>query len=240
MKKIAEKIFKIEDEIAPIVEELWQREFTNIENYSKDGNYFLLAHSALSTTPKEELNEEFREYLEAQNGMCFSLITNKKTRLYNGPTTSYNYYSKSNKGFVGIIAKPKKDGIIGMSFDDMLSTEYINDKCPLYQTFDHSNINTCYQKGNSKICCRGTRICPPKEIFNIDADTINEIILDRSKMDVQAVFYVKNSRDEIPENFEAYKREQEKLCGHKLKTIELTQRNMLNQINLDELYENMC
>ncbi|HAJ77646.1 MAG TPA: hypothetical protein DCO89_01075 [Clostridiales bacterium] len=238
LKKIAESIFKIEDEIAPVVEMLWQKEFTNIENYSKNGNYFLLAHSALSTKPKNELNDEFREYLQAQNGMCFSLITDKKTRLYNGPTTSSNYYAKSSNGYVGIIARPKKNGIIGISFDDMLSTEYIDGKCVLNQSFDHSNINTCYEKDGSKICCRGTKICPPKEIFNISVDTINEIILDKSKMEVQAVFYVKNSKDEIPENFEAYKKEQEKLCGHKLKTIELIQHNTLNQVNLDEMYNN--
>ena len=66
-----------------------------------------------------------------------------------------------------------------------------------------ANVNRCFARGNSKICCTGTKISPPSEIFNIDVDTINEIILDSKNIDVKAVFYVadaKKSADKGNEN----------------------------------------
>lgn len=239
LNKIANSIFKIEDEMAPVVEKLWQKELTDIKNYSIDNEYFLFAHTSIKSNYEKNMTDEIKEYFNNQKGMCFTAITDKKTRLYAGSKKTYNYYAPTSDGVVGIIAKPKSNGIIGISFNDMISTEYINEKCPLDEVFHHSNVNTCYNDGNSKICCKGTKICPPNEIFNTSADTINEIILDKSKMEITAVFYVKNKRNEIPKHFNKYKQDQEKICGHSLPIIELKQRNNLNQINLDELYS-MC
>ena len=119
----------------------------------------------------------------------------------------------------------------------MLSTEYIDKKCGFERYFDHSKVDRCFTSKNHEICCNGTKICPPKQIFNIDVDTINEIILDSNNMEVLAAFYLKDSFGNIPERFNEYKKEQEKLCGHKLPMIEVTTRNKLKQLNLDELYE---
>ena len=101
---------------------------------------------------------------------------------------------------------------------------------------EHSKVNRCFVRDNSQIYCIGTKICPPKEIFHIDADTINEIILDSKNIDVIAVFYLKNCQNKIPERFAEYKKSQEKICGHKLPEIEITSRNYLKQINLDEVF----
>lgn len=236
LSKIANSIFEIEDQIAPVVEIMWENAITDISNYDKNNEYFLLAHVDRKDMPEENFSEEFNKYNKLQEGLCFSAISNKKTRLYNDSSYSCGYYSHPN-GAVGIIAKPKKDAIVGISLDDMLSTEYINEKCAFKKHFQHSKVNRCFYNQTNEICCNGTKICPPKEIFNFDVDTINEIILDSKKIEVMAVFYVKTKRGDIPTRLNAYKLQQEKLCGHTLPVIELLPRNKLSQINLDELYE---
>lgn len=235
LKRIADSIFNIEDEMAPVVEKFWQKELTDIKDYDKNKKYFLLAHVDRKTMTEENFSEEFNIYNKSLNCMCFSAISNDKTRLYNNQYYSYNYYNNPD-GLVGIIATPKTGGFVGAAYDDMLSTEYINGKCAFERYFDHSKVDRCFVRENSEIRCNGTKICPPKQIFNIDVDTINEIILDSKNMQVVAAFYLKNSRGEIPERFIKYKKEQEKLFGHKLPTIEITTRNKLHQINLDEVY----
>jgi|GEM_PF-4536995 len=235
LKKLAESIFDIEDQIAPIVEKFWQQKTTSAKNYDPNGHYFMLAHVDRKHKGEEHFSQEFNNYNKSLKGLCFSLVTDKKTRLYNNQYYSYNYYSHP-AGEVGIIAKPKSDSIVGISDNDMLSTEYVNGKCGLDMYFEHSKVDRCLINGNNEICCNGTKICPPKKIFNFDVDTINEIILDSDKIDVEAVFYVKNSQGKMPERLKAYKLEQEKRCGHKLPVIELKPHNYLRQINLDEVY----
>ena len=237
LKRIAESIFKIEDDMSGIVEKFWQQKITYIKDYDMNKDYFLLAHAVVNNLYFEEKSKEYEKYLNGQNGICFSVVTNKKTRLYAGATKNYNYYSYP-RGTYGIIARPKDHSMLGTSYDDMLSTEFVNGKCEQNRYFRHSDINKCYDEKGSKIYCHGTKICPPNEIFNIDVDTINEIILDKSKIDVEAVFYVESQHHEKPKHFEEYKKIQEKIWGHELKTIKLNPRNMLKQINLDEIYDN--
>ena len=240
MKKLAESIFEIEDEIAPIVEKFWLEELTSVDDYDANKEYFLLAHADLKTVDSDKLPKEIREFNDSLQGLCFSAISDKKTRLFNDAQNYYQYYSNP-KGLVGIIAKPKRDAnaIVGISNTDMLSTEYVDDKCAFIKYFEHSNVNRCFARGNSKICCTGTKISPPSEIFNIDVDTINEIILDCKNIDVEAVFYVADAKGDVPERLEKYKAEQEKRFGKPLPVVEVKQRNKLCQINLDELYDMM-
>ena len=240
LKKLAESIFEIEDEIARIVEKFWIDELSNIEDYDAKKQYFLLAHADLKTVDSEKLPKEVKEFNDNLQGLCFSAISDKKTRLFNDAQNYHQYYSNP-RGLVGILAKPKagKDAIVGISNTDMLSTEYINEKCAFEKYFEHSNVNRCFVRGNSKICCTGTKISPPSEIFNLDVDTINEIILDSKNIDVEAVFYVTDAKGDIPERLEKYKKEQEKRFGKTLPVVEVKQRNKLCQINLDELYDMM-
>ena len=238
MKKLAESIFEIEDEIAPIVEKFWLEELTDIKDYDADKTYFLLAHADLKTVDSEKLPKEVREFNNKLQGLCFSAISDKKTRLFNDAQNYYQYYSNP-KGLVGIIAKPKINAIVGISNTDMLSTEFIDDKCAFSKYFEHSNVNRCFARGNSKICCTGTKISPPSEIFNLDVDTINEIILDSKNIDIQAVFYVADAKGDVPERLEKYKKDQEKRFGKTLPVVEVKQRNCLSQVNLDELYDMM-
>lgn len=238
LNKIATDIFEIEDQMAPIVEKLWQKEISDIKNYDKDKEYFLLAHVDRKSVNEENLSKELKDYSKSQQGICFSVITDKKTRLFNNLYQSMNYYYYP-QGAVGIIANPKQNSIVGMSNTDMLSIEYVDGKCELakhFDCFDHSKVDRCLVDGKNEICCKGTKICPPKEIFNISADTINEVILDSKNIDVQAVFYIKTPSGELPERLKEYKAQQEKICGHKLPIIEVKPRNYLNQINLDEIY----
>ncbi len=235
LKKIAESIFDIEDQMAPIIEQFWQAAITSAKEFEDKKQYFFLAHVDRKDMGEENFDQEFNDYNKALRGLCFSAVSSDKTRLYNNSYYSYNYYNHP-RGVVGIIAKPKAGSIIGMSFDDMLSTEYIDGKCSFDRYFDHSSVDRCFVDGNNYICCNGTKICPPKQIFNLDVDTINEIILDSKNIDVQAVFYVKDARDQIPERLKEYKAEQEKRCGHKLDIIELKPHNYLRQVNLDEIY----
>ena len=231
--KISESVFNVEEMVSKQVEKLWQQSFTNINSYSPEGEYFLLAHVDYKTIKEDD--ENLNNYNKGQQGLCFSVISNKKTRLYDNSLPYYNYYSHPH-GLVGIIAVPKEGAILGASYDDMLSTEYINGECALSKHFDHSLINRCYQNGSSQIFCRGTKIFPPKNIFGLSVDTINEVILDSNKIDVVSVFYVKDSAGRIPERFEEYKREQEYKYGKKLDTIEVEPRNKTGQVNLEELY----
>lgn len=237
LSKIAESVFKIEDDIYKFVEKSWKDALSNINDYSPDGKYCLLAHADFKTYSKDEITSELKKYNDAQQGLCFSLITDKKTRIFDQSTNYYNYYSHKN-GLVGIIAKPKNNSMLGMSDDDMLSTEYIDGKCALNRHFNHSKVNRCYKNGSSEIYCRGTKIMMPNEIFGISVDTINEIILDSNNIEIEAVFYVKNRNGEIPERLNQYKKEQEKICGHKLNIIELKPRNTLKQYNLEEIMAN--
>ena len=241
LKKLAESIFKIEDEIAPIVEKFWLDALTDIKNYKHDEKYFLLAHVDLKTLDDIKLNPELSQYNKSLQGLCFSAISSEKTRLFNNARNYYQYYSNP-KGLVGIIAKPKSGAVVGISNTDMLSTEYINGEClfkKYYQVFDHSNVDRCFARGESEIHCCGTRISPPSEIFNINVDTINEIILDSKNIECEAVFYVLDAKGEIPERFEQYKKKQEQRFEKTLPVIEIKQRNRLCQINLEELYDNM-
>ena len=237
LSKIAESVFKIEDEVAKIVENAWIDSISSVDDYSPDGQYTLLAHADYKTYADGTSDEELIQYNSKQQGLCFSLITDKKTRIFDQSTSFYNYYAHSD-GLVGIIAKPQKDSLISMSYDDMLSTEYIDGKCALSRHFNHSNVNRCYANNGSEIFSKGTKIMLPSGMFDISVDTINEVILDSNKIDVVAVFYVKDRNREIPKRFETYKQLQEEKCGHKLKTIELFPRNRLKQYNLEEIMSN--
>ncbi len=236
ISKLAKSVFEVEDEIALIVEKLWIKKLSNIENYSPNGEYSLLAHVDYKTMPHGQMSPKFKHYNENQQGLCFSYVCDKKTRLFDTSQSYYNLYSHP-QGLVGIIAKPKPGSIVGMAYDDMLSTEYIDGDCALLRHFNHSKVYRCFERGNSEIYCRGTKILPPEAIFEIGVDTINEIILDSKNIDVQAIFYVKNGRGEPPERITEYKKQQEKLCGHKLPVIELCPRNRMNQVNLDAVLD---
>ena len=236
LNKIAQSIFEIEDELAPIVEKFWIDAISDIHKYNSNDEYFMLAHVDLKTTAQEDLSPELRAYNNSLQGLCFSAISDKKTRLFNNAQNYYQYYSNP-RGLVGIIAKPKAGSIIGISNTDMLSTEYIDKKCEFAKHFEHSMVNRCFERDSSEICHTGTRISPPKEIFHISADTINEIILDSKNIDVEAVFYVADARGEKPERLEQYRKEQETRFGKKLPVVEVTQRNKLGQINLEELFD---
>ena len=184
---------------------------------------------------EEHFGKDFNEYNKSLKGLCFSAVTDNKTRLYNNQYHYSSYYSHP-AGEVGIIAYPRHNSIIGISDNDMLSVEYVNGKCEIDWSFEHSKVDRCFVNDANEICCSGTKLCPPKKVFNLDVDTINEIILDSNNIDVQAVFYVKTNAGKIPKRFEKYKAEQEKKCGHALPVIELKPHNYLHQINLDEVY----
>ena len=231
LNKLAQSIFEIEDEIAPIVEKFWIDEMSSINQYDSGKEYFLLAHVDLKTTAAEDLSENIRNYNNSLQGLCFSAISDKKTRLYNDAKNYYQYYYNP-QGLVGIIANPKPNSIVGISNTDMLSTEYIDGDCALLRHF-----NRCFDRNGSEICHTGTKISPPKEIFNISADTINEIIMDSENIDIKAIFYVADSQGAKPKRLEQYKKEQELRFGKKLPVIEIKQRNRLGQINLEELFD---
>ena len=238
LKKIAQSVFEIEEQVSKYVEAEWISALTDVKDYSSDSQYMLLAHADYKCYPQDDTPEELKKYNSQQQGLCFSLITDKKTRIFDQSTNYYNFYSHKN-GLVGIIAKPKKDSMVSMSSTDMLSTEFIDGKCTLLRHFNHSKVNRCFVNGNSEIYSKGTKIIMPSNMFDLDVDTINEVILGANKIDVQAVFYVKTPNGQIPARFEEYKKEQEKLCGHKLQTIQLFPRNRLKQYNLDEIMYNM-
>lgn len=235
LSKIAKNAFEIEDEIAKINEMLWLKTLTDASKYSLGAEYSFLAHVDYKTMPREKMSKEFKKYNDCQQGLCFSLVNDKKTRLYDNSLSYYNYYSHPY-GLVGIIAKPQPGAIVGISDDDMLSTEYIDGECNLVRHFDHSKVNRCFARDNSEIYCRGTRTFPPKALFDLGVDTINEIILDSKKIDIQAVFYVKDRNGKMPERLVEYKKQQEKICGHKLNVIELNPRNRMNQVNLEMVF----
>lgn len=235
LNKIAQNIFKIEDEVSMIVEKFWINAISNIDDYDKDKKYFLLAHVDRKFLSPQALPQALNSYSQSLQGLCFSAISSEKTRLYNNSQNAYDYYYNPN-GAVGIIANPKMNSIVGISNTDMLSTEFISGKCEFNKYFYHSKVNRCFVRDNSEIYCSGTKICPPREIFNINVDTINEIILDSKNIDIVALFYLKDSYGEIPERFDKYKKEQEKICGHSLPVIEVTSRNKLKQLNLDEIF----
>ena len=234
LKALAESVFKIEETLAKPVEVLWQHALTDASKYNKNGKYFLLAHVDYKTAKESEMSSKFRKYNQSLQGLCFSVVSDSKTRLYDNSLPYFSLYSHPN-GLVGIIAKPKQGAILGASYDDMLSTEYIDGDCALLRHFDHSLVNRCYQNGNSEIRCRGTKIFPPKNIFGLNIDTINEVVLDSNKIDVVSVFYVKDKFGEKPKRFAEYKREQEKRWGKKLGTIELEPKNKTGQVNLQEV-----
>lgn len=236
LNKLAENVFQLEDTVSKSVEVLWQNELTDASNYDKDDKYFMLAHVDYKTMKESEMSPEFKKYNQSQQGLCFSVVSDQKTRLYDNSLPYFSLYSHPY-GLVGIIAKPKQGAILGASYDDMLSTEYIDGNCALSRHFDHSLVNRCYQNGNSQICCRGTKIFPPKNIFGLSVDTINEVILDSNNIDVVSVFYVKDRNGEKPKRLAEYKKEQEQKWGKKLDIIELNPRNKMGQINLDEVYD---
>ena len=229
LNKIANQIFALEDELAPIVEKLWQNKLSNISDYSSSGEYSLLAHAEYGPINYDDYSAEMKEYCENQQGMCFSLITDQKTKLYNQD----KYWSE---GIVGIIAKPKKDGFLVASYFDMLSTEYYKGECNFEQHFDHSDVNCVYRNGDNKICSYGTRICPPNAIMETDIDEINEVVLDKKLIDVEAIFYVKTAAGKIPEKLEAYYEKCKKEYGKELSIIEVKKRNKLYQYNLEDAY----
>jgi len=237
LKKIANSVFEIEEKVSKYVEAEWIRALTDVKDYSRDSQYMLLAHADYKYYPRGDTPVELKKYNNQQQGLCFSLITDKKTRIFDQSTNFYNFYSHKN-GLVGIIAKPKAGSMVAMSGTDMLSTEYIDGVCTLNRHFNHSKVNRCFVNGNSEIYSKGTKIILPSNMFDLDVDTINEVILDSNNIDVQAVFYVKTPRGEIPERFVQYKREQEKKCGHKLMVIELFPHNKLKQYNLEEIMYN--
>ena len=219
------------------VEDRWIGFLTNPKDYSFGPDYSYLIHADFKFYPQRQVGNELLKYNNSQQGLCFSLATRKKTRIFDPAVSYYNYYHHPN-GIVGIIAKPNKGAILSMSDTDMLSTEFVNGNCSLERHFKHSKINRCFVGGNSEIYSKGTKILLPDNMFDIDVDTINEIILDSSKIDVQAVFFVRTPSGKVPQRFEEYKKLQEKKCGHTLKTIELNPKNSLKQFNLElALYE---
>lgn len=234
LNKLAESVFKVEETLAKTVEVFWQNALTDVHQYNKNSEYFLLAHVDHKTIKESDMSPKFKKYSQSLQGLCFSAVSDSKTRLYDNSLPYFSLYNHPN-GLVGIIAKPKHGAILGASYTDMLSTEYINGDCALLRHFDHSLVNRCYQNGNSEICCRGTKIFPPKNIFGLDVDTINEVILDSNKIDVVSVFYVKDKFGEKPKRFAEYKKEQEKRWGKKLNIIELEPRNKTYQANLQEI-----
>ena len=229
LKKIAEKIFELENDVKKTTDLLWQKNITSLSSYDKDGKYFLLAHADYKTVKLKDLKENIAEYSKKQQGICFSAVSNEKTKLY-------NQEMQLQKGIVGIIAKPQKDAIVGISMHDMISIEFCDGKCETPDQFFHSKVDKCFDNGKSQIYCTGTKICPPQAIFDTCADTINEIILDKSKIEIMGVFYVKNSQREIPARLKEYLAEQELIAGHKLPVIQLQKINKLKQYDLDEVF----
>lgn len=229
LKRIANEIFKLEDDVKKVTDKLWENEITKIDSYDRNGKYFLLAHADYKTVKLENLSKEKAEYAQKQTGICFSAISNEKTKLYDQDKQFY-------RGIVGIIAKPKKDAIVGISMHDMISIEFCDGKCETPDQFFHSKVDKCYDDGKSQIYCTGTKICPPQAIFDTYADTINEIILDKNKIDVQAVFYVTDNMQQKPKRLNEYVAEQEKLAGRKLPVVQVTPKNKAGQYDLDRLF----
>ena len=234
LKYYAEKIFELENYIAIYNKNLWQNAFTDINTYNKDLPYCLLAHVDHKNIDPRKIGDEFAEYSKNQKGICCSVITDKKTRLYDN-TNIYSTYS-SDSGQVGIIVKPKNNCIVAGSYNDMLSTEFVNDKCELKRYFSHSKIAKCFDDGVNTIYCLGTKIFTPKHAFDCSADTINEVILEKENCEIVAVFYTKSTFNEIPKRLKEYKEKQEKIAGHELPVIEIKQRNKLKQVDLENLY----
>ena len=119
---------------------------------------------------------------------------------------------------------------------DMISIEFCDGKCETPDQFFHSKVDKCFDNGKSQIYCTGTKICPPQAIFDTSADTINEIILDKSKIEVVGVFYMPKSDRDTPDRLMEFVEEQEKLVGHELPIIELHKVNKLHQYDLDEIF----
>lgn len=236
LSKLAKEAFLIEDNVSNITNLFWKDCLTDIDKYDENGNYFLLAHVDYKIPSQNGYTHELKDFNQNQNGLCFSVVSDKKTRLYDNSLPYYSYYRHPN-GIMGFIAKPK-NGIICASYDDMLSTEYIDGSCALRRYFDHSKINRCYLNGRSQICARGTKIFPPRAIFDLSVDTINEVILDKNEIEITAVFYVKDKDGNKPFGFDEYKKQKERELGISLKEIELKPRNHLAQYNLEEVYMN--
>ncbi len=233
LRDIADSIFKLEDYVASYSKILWNNTLTDINEYDKDKKYCLLVHVDYKCLDPKMISEEFNYYCVNQMGMCCSLITDEKTKLYeNVSPYSYTY----NKGLVGVVVKPKNNNIVAGANTDMLSTEFVNNNCEYSRHFNHSKVNKCYDNDKNSIYCYGTKIFTPKHAFDNGVDTINEVILDKDNIEVVAVFYTKTADNQKPSRLDKYVKMQEEKIGHKLNVIEVQPRNMLKQIDLENLY----
>lgn len=227
LKQLAERIFKIEAEMADIAETIWLNNLSSTVEHNTE-KYSYLAHLKLGNWRRQGKSTELDNYANSLKFMSASYINQDKTKFY-----MENRFKDC--GLAGYILSIKKGAFIAGSNNDMFSTELVDGKCEYYEKYSYSPVKRLYIKGNSQIFGNGTRIATPQSVINAPANTVNEVILDRDFVTLERVFYVKPYWDKYNSDL------QELVAKMSQKTkysepVRLCCFNKLPQANLDDLY----
>ena len=225
LKKLAGKIFLLEDEMSETVNKMWKFQLTNINALKKGDKYCNLLTAKYKNRTFEARTEEKDEFMKnlpieysSVNSDDFTFLFEQKTSL--------------NFGIAGLVYNIEEGAIIAASSNDLFSTPYKNDATPFKEAFHHSNVLRVFCKDDYSVYSQGTKICTPNAALkDMQVLTVKEVLLDRSKIKPVAVFYMSNDNT-IPERA----LELQKEYDIKEPPIRVYGRNKENYVDLEEVF----
>ncbi len=165
VEPLVKKIFMIEKMCSFTTRKFWAKEITDIKDFCVNKPYKILARVVFPDNwraTKEE--KEVRNYYKNKIYTSASIIDEKHTN------NLFMYYDWKHEKAAILILSYDENNFVCANYFDSMSEEYINNKNPLFQPTEHSDVfkvdETTIDDRKHEFYSNATEIATPKGILN--------------------------------------------------------------------------